>query len=98
MGSAGSSRLSKLARRSIADPANESLVSALRAWRIAHQEKAMGKLDVSDDLIEAIDDAGFVRRPLGFAEHADWNIYPIITTIRSTACSWPTHWRNAARW
>jgi PIN domain nuclease of toxin-antitoxin system len=33
-----------------------------------HQEKAMGKLDVPDDLNEAIDDAGFVRRPLGFAE------------------------------
>jgi PIN domain nuclease of toxin-antitoxin system len=63
----GSSRLSKPARRLIADPANEILVSAVCGWEIAIK-KAMGKLDVPDDLIEAIDDAGFIRRPLGFAE------------------------------
>jgi len=65
----GSTRLLKPARRVIADPANEILVSSVCAWEIAIK-KSMGKLDVPDDLIEAIDDAGFIRRPLGFAEAA----------------------------
>jgi PIN domain nuclease of toxin-antitoxin system len=64
---AGSSRLSRTARRRIEDPSNEVLVSAASAWEIAIK-KAMGRLDVPDDLVEAIDDAGFARRPLGFAE------------------------------
>jgi PIN domain nuclease of toxin-antitoxin system len=63
----GSARLSKRSRRAIEDPANEILVSAVSAWEIAIKE-AMGRLQVPDDLIEAIDEAGFARRPLGFAE------------------------------
>jgi len=65
----GSTRLSKIARRAIEDPANEILVSAVSAWEIAIK-KTMGRLDVPDDLIDAVDEAGFVRRPLGFAEAA----------------------------
>lgn len=63
----GSARLSRVARRAIEDPRNEILVSAVSAWEIAIK-KAMGRLHVPDDLIEAIDEAGFIRRPLGFAE------------------------------
>jgi len=65
----GSPRLSKRARRLIADPANEVLVSAVSAWEIAIK-KAMGKLDVPDELVGAVDAAGFTRSPLGFAEAA----------------------------
>jgi PIN domain nuclease of toxin-antitoxin system len=63
----GSRRLSRAARSAIEDPANEVLVSAVSAWEIA-SKKAMGRLSVPGDLIEAIDEAGFVRRSLGFAE------------------------------
>ena len=63
----GSSRLSKTARRAIEDADNEILVSAVSAWEIAIK-RATGRLSVPDDLVEAIDEAGFVRRPLGFPE------------------------------
>jgi PIN domain nuclease of toxin-antitoxin system len=63
----GSSRLSKLARREIANAANEILVSAVCGWEITIKQ-AMGKLEVPDDLLEAIDAAGFVRCSIGFAE------------------------------
>jgi PIN domain nuclease of toxin-antitoxin system len=63
----GSSKLSKLARGTIENPQNEILVSAVSAWEIAIK-KALGRLRVPDDLIEAIDAAGFTRRALGFAE------------------------------
>ncbi len=52
------------------DPANEVLVSAVSAWEIAIK-KAAGKLEAPEDLIDAVDEAGFVRRALGFAE-ARW--------------------------
>jgi PIN domain nuclease of toxin-antitoxin system len=64
---ADSPRLSKTARRIIVNANNEVLVSAVSAWEIAIK-KALGRLKIPDDLIEAVDDAGFVRRPLGFAE------------------------------
>jgi PIN domain nuclease of toxin-antitoxin system len=63
----GSARLSKTARRAVEDPRNEVLVSAVSAWEIAIK-RAMGRLDVPDDLIQAIDEAGFVPRSLGFFE------------------------------
>jgi PIN domain nuclease of toxin-antitoxin system len=63
----GSRKLSKLARGTIESPQNEVLVSAVSAWEIAIK-KALGRLHVPDDLIEAIDAAGFTRRALGFAE------------------------------
>jgi PIN domain nuclease of toxin-antitoxin system len=65
----GSAKLSKVARRAIEAADNEILVSAVSAWEIAIKQ-AMGRLSVPDDLLEAIDEAGFVRRPLGFAEAA----------------------------
>jgi PIN domain nuclease of toxin-antitoxin system len=63
----GSKKLSKIARRVIESPQNEIIVSAASAWEIAIKQ-AMGKLVVPDDLLEAVDAAGFLRRPLGFAE------------------------------
>jgi PIN domain nuclease of toxin-antitoxin system len=63
----GSPRLSKVARRVIEDPSNDVLVSAVSAWEIAIK-KAMGRLSVPDDLLEALGEAGFTPRPLGFAE------------------------------
>lgn len=71
----GSARLSKVARRAIEAPENEILVSAVSAWEIAIKQ-AMGRLSVPDDLIDAIDEAGFVRRSLGFAEAARLNGLP----------------------
>jgi PIN domain nuclease of toxin-antitoxin system len=63
----GSPRLSRLARASIEDPGNDVLVSAVSAVEIAIK-KALGRLRVPDDLEEAVDEVGFIRRPIGFAE------------------------------
>jgi PIN domain nuclease of toxin-antitoxin system len=51
----------------IESPRNEILVSAASAWEIA-VKMSIGRLSIPDDLIEAIDAAGFARRALGFAE------------------------------
>jgi PIN domain nuclease of toxin-antitoxin system len=75
----GSSKLSKAARRAIENTQNDVLVSAASAWEIAIK-KAMGKLSVPDDLIEVIDAAGFVRRPLGFAEARRLESLPALHT------------------
>jgi PIN domain nuclease of toxin-antitoxin system len=63
----GSPRLSKVARRAVEDTGNEVLVSAASAWEIAIK-KSLGRLKVPDDLVEATDEAGFLRRGLGFRE------------------------------
>jgi PIN domain nuclease of toxin-antitoxin system len=63
----GSPRLSRLARASIEDPGNDVLVSAVSAVEVAIK-KALGRLRVPDDLEEAVDEVGFIRRPIGFAE------------------------------
>lgn len=63
----GSSKLSKAARRVIESPQNEILVSAASAWEIAIK-RSMGRLSAPDDLVEAVEAAGFTRRSLGFAE------------------------------
>ena len=63
----GSPRLSKAARHSVEDMGNEVLVSAMSAWEIAIK-KSLGRLKVPDDLLQATDEAGFLRRSLGFAE------------------------------
>lgn len=63
----GSPRLSTRARRAIEDARNEVLVSAVSAVEIAIK-KSLGRLKAPDDLIEAVDQAGFLRRSLGFAE------------------------------
>ncbi|HXN33862.1 MAG TPA: type II toxin-antitoxin system VapC family toxin [Polyangiaceae bacterium] len=62
-----SPRLSKTARRAVEDMGNEVLVSAVSAWEIAIK-KSLGRLKVPDDLLQATDEAGFLRRSLGFAE------------------------------
>jgi PIN domain nuclease of toxin-antitoxin system len=71
----GSPRLSKAARKAIETSANEVLVSAASAWEIAIK-KSMGRLSVPDDLIEAVDEAGFVRRPLGFEAAQQLELLP----------------------
>jgi PIN domain nuclease of toxin-antitoxin system len=62
-----SPRLSKTARRVIENGRNEVIVSAVCAWEIAIKT-SMGKLRAPDDLIAAVDDAGFTRVAVGFAE------------------------------
>ncbi len=63
----GSKKLSEVARAAMVDTANEVLVSAVSAWEIAIK-MGLKRLEVPADLIEAIDDAGFTRRSLGFGE------------------------------
>lgn len=65
-----SPRLSKTARRVIENGRNEvlvSAVSAVSAWEIAIKT-SMGKPRAPVDLIAAVDDAGFTRVAVGFAE------------------------------
>lgn len=63
----GSKKLSKTARDAIEDPENVVIVSAVSAWEIAIK-KALGRLEAPGDFVETVDEAGFVRRPLGFGE------------------------------
>jgi len=63
----GSARLPRTARRVIEDPRNEVLVSAASAMEIAIK-KSLGRLRAPDDLESACDEAGFVRRAVGFDE------------------------------
>ena len=63
----GGKKLSKTARDAIEDPENVVLVSAVSAWEIAIK-KALGRLVAPDDFVDAVDEAGFVRRPIGFGE------------------------------
>jgi PIN domain nuclease of toxin-antitoxin system len=65
----GGRRLSAGARAFVKDAANEVLVSAVSGWEIAIK-KAMGRLEAPDNLLAVIEDAGFIRRPLGFEEAA----------------------------
>lgn len=51
------------ARRSIADPANDVLVSAASVWEI-EVKRAAGRLDAPTDLLAAIATAGFDAIPL----------------------------------
>jgi PIN domain nuclease of toxin-antitoxin system len=60
--------LSSRAREVIADPANEPLVSTASVWEIAFK-RSLGKLEVPDELVDEIDDAGFSWLPVG-SEHA----------------------------
>lgn len=62
-----SPNLSRTARDVIENGANEVLVSSVSAWEIAIK-KALGRLEAPDDLAEAIDEAGFTRRLIGFEE------------------------------
>jgi PIN domain nuclease of toxin-antitoxin system len=56
------------ARRAIADPSNDVLVSTASAWEIAIK-RALGRLDAPDDLAEALEVVGFDELPIRL-EHA----------------------------
>jgi PIN domain nuclease of toxin-antitoxin system len=73
----GSAKLSKEARRVIESPRNEVLVSAVSAWEIAIKQ-AIGRLKIPSDLSGAVDAAGFVRRPIGFAEASRLSSLPLL--------------------
>jgi len=59
------------ARRAIADPANDVLVSAATVWEI-EIKRALGKLDAPRGLVAALEPAGFGTLPItvGDAEAA----------------------------
>ena len=69
----GSSRLSVGARRAIADPLNEKLVSAGSAWEITTKHR-LGKLPGADEFASeipwAIADEGFEELPITVDEAA----------------------------
>jgi PIN domain nuclease of toxin-antitoxin system len=73
----GSRKLSRPARRFIESAQNEIIVSAASAWEIAIK-KSLGRLSTPGDLAEAIDSAGFTRRPLGFAEASRLEYLPAL--------------------
>jgi PIN domain nuclease of toxin-antitoxin system len=55
--------LPQAARKAIASPDNEVLVSAATVWEISIK-KAAGRLDAPDDLLEAIDANDFETLPI----------------------------------
>ena len=63
--------LSPAARETLADPANEPLVSAASVWEIAIK-RSLGKLTAPDDLPDLIFDEGFSWLPIT-ALHA-WQV------------------------
>jgi PIN domain nuclease of toxin-antitoxin system len=71
----GSRHLSKTARLAIANPANAILVSVVSVWEIAIKT-GLGRLRVPDDVLERIDEAGFLGLPLGFSETKLLNTLP----------------------
>lgn len=59
--------LSAGARRAIADPVNEALVSAATVWEI-EIKRSLGKLESPDDLLERLDQSGFGAIPITAAD------------------------------
>jgi PIN domain nuclease of toxin-antitoxin system len=59
--------LAAAARRAIADPASDVLVSAATVWEIGIK-RALGKLEAPDDLLGAIDASGFDGLPVTLAD------------------------------
>jgi len=64
---AASPRLSATARDVIEDTGNIVLVSVVSAWEI-EIKKALGQLEAPDDLEDAIEAAGFLKRLVTFAD------------------------------
>ena len=64
---AGDSRLRREARDAMASPANDVLVSAAVVWEIAIK-RARGKLECPDNLVEALEQTGFVGVPITLAD------------------------------
>ncbi len=62
-----SDRLSSAARAILDDAGNVVLASAVSGWEIAIKQ-ASGRLDVPDNLEEAIEAAGFIKRSITFAD------------------------------
>ena len=62
--------LSRQARRAIADPGNDVLVSAASVWEIAIK-RAIGKLEAPDGVVDAIESAGFGGLPISLSDAAD---------------------------
>lgn len=60
-------RLSASARRAIADPASDVLVSAATVWEIGIK-RALGKLEAPGDLVAAIETSGFDALPITLAD------------------------------
>ena len=55
--------LDRVARASVADPANEVAVSAATVWELAIKRSA-GKITLADDLAAAVEAAGFSGVPV----------------------------------
>lgn len=62
-----SPRLSPAARNAIEDAANVVLASAASAWEITIK-RALGRLSVPDNLEDAIEAAGFMKRSITFQD------------------------------
>jgi PIN domain nuclease of toxin-antitoxin system len=62
-----SPRLSATARNVIEDTSNLILVSVASAWEI-EIKKALGRLEAPGDLEDAIEQAGFIKRLVTFAD------------------------------
>lgn len=60
---ADSPELAPEAKRAIADPANEVLVSAATVWEI-EIKRALGKLEAPDGLVDALEPAGLGSLPI----------------------------------
>lgn len=73
----GNRNLSVRARNAVADLQNEVLVSAVSAWEIAIK-KTLGRLKAPADLSDAVEEAGFVRRLVGFQDAAQLESLPAI--------------------
>lgn len=58
-------RLAKRAHKLIADPHNEIYISAVSGWEIAIKRNT-GKLKLSDDIDDAIEQSGFLHLPVTF--------------------------------
>ena len=62
---AGSKHLKKRIRNVIADPDNEVFVSAASGYEIAIK-RALGKIEIMDNLTDEVDKEGFVHLPVTF--------------------------------
>jgi PIN domain nuclease of toxin-antitoxin system len=70
-----SPRLSAASRAALESTDNVILASVASAWEIAIK-KAAGRLDAPDDLEAAIEDAGFIKRVITFADVARLSALP----------------------
>ena len=62
-------KLSGAARAAIADPANDTLVSAATVWELAVKQ-GLGRLEIAADLVAELDRVGFSRLPVTLEDGA----------------------------